>query len=403
MSPLPPGSWKRPASMTSEPHAAADETTVAAAGHGGDAEPPFSSHLESIGKLAASTVLTNDGLMPALQEIAEVSAQVLDVDRVAIYQFDKAEQTAYCTNIYTRQTNTHGPGDNVNLGAHADYIDSQKHQHIFSVADVANDGRVDDIRHLLQPIGIGAFMDVTVRREGRFAGSIVFSQFGDAHLWTKEEQALGGVFAEFVSRTWETHDRRRMESIFKDFADAASDWFWETDAAGRFTYLSDRFYDVSGTEPISIIGKTNAELGRYIEKPEDIERVAQALAAHEPYKNVIASRVLPDGRRLWVRTGGVPVFDERGQFSGYRGASTDISESMQAEADLREQANLLQTILDNVPAIVAFRDQDARFVFANKKGAAVHALFTSGGPDTSVVEVLCNSAIPQTIILERLH
>ena len=168
-----------------------------------------------------------------------------------------------------------------------------------------------------------------------------------------------------------------MESIFKDFADAASDWFWETDAAGRFTYLSDRFYEVSGTKPSSIIGKTNNELGRYIEKPEDIERVAHALAAHEPYKNVIASRVLPDGRRLWVRTGGVPVFDERGRFSGYRGTSTDISESMRAEANLREQANLLQMILDNVPAIVAFRDQDARFVFANKKGAAVHALHPS--------------------------
>ena len=32
---------------------------------------------------------------------------------------------------------------------------------------------------------------------------------------------------------------RESEERLRDFAEASSDWFWETDAEHRFTYLSD--------------------------------------------------------------------------------------------------------------------------------------------------------------------
>lgn len=46
----------------------------------------LSRQLELVGKLAASTVLIDEGLQPALREITEIAGEVLDVDRVAIWR-----------------------------------------------------------------------------------------------------------------------------------------------------------------------------------------------------------------------------------------------------------------------------------------------------------------------------
>ena len=51
-------------------------------------------------------------------------------------------------------------------------------------------------------------------------------------------------------------ERRQSEHRFKDFADAASDWFWETDQNHKFTYVSQPYYDFTGFQPEERLGRT---------------------------------------------------------------------------------------------------------------------------------------------------
>lgn len=81
-------------------------------------------------------------------------------------------------------------------------------------------------------------------------------------------------------------ERRRME----DFATAASDWFWETDAEHRYTWFSERVEDYTDFPREWHYGKTREELG-----VPDISREAwkahlDDLRNHRPYRNFDYSR-----------------------------------------------------------------------------------------------------------------
>ena len=54
---------------------------------------------------------------------------------------------------------------------------------------------------------------------------------------------------------------RESEARFRDVTEAASDWIWEMDENLRFTYLSERFYDLTGIAPRHVLGRTRWELG----------------------------------------------------------------------------------------------------------------------------------------------
>ena len=60
----------------------------------------------------------------------------------------------------------------------------------------------------------------------------------------------------------------KSERRFKDFAETAADWFWETDCDHRFTYLSQRFHEITGIPTDQLRGMTATEIvpGRIVEE-----------------------------------------------------------------------------------------------------------------------------------------
>lgn len=126
------------------------------------------------------------------------------------------------------------------------------------------------------------------------------------------------------------------ERRFKDFADASVDWYWEMDAALRFSYFSDRFSAISGVEQAALLGKTRQETGIPNVDLDVWETHLAQLDAHEPFRDFTHPRTMADGRIVWLAINGKPIFGEHGQFIGYRGTGRDITKQMDHEAELAE-------------------------------------------------------------------
>ena len=62
----------------------------------------------------------------------------------------------------------------------------------------------------------------------------------------------------------------------------------------------------------------------------------ETLDAHLPFRDFELARPMPDGGKRYVSVSGLPVFDENGRFTGYRGVGRHITERKQAEQALRE-------------------------------------------------------------------
>lgn len=152
------------------------------------------------------------------------------------------------------------------------------------------------------------------------------------------------TFVDITERKRAERMLRESEKRFRDFAESATDWFWEMDADLRFTYVSGRFAVVTGVSPDTLLGRTRAELlalygtDRIGKKArESWQAFFGELAAHRPFRDF-----RPPGRRdggfaNYIAVSGKPVFDEEGRFAGYRGTGTNISAQIRTEQSLRQR------------------------------------------------------------------
>ncbi|MEM6496166.1 MAG: EAL domain-containing protein [Pseudomonadota bacterium] len=132
----------------------------------------------------------------------------------------------------------------------------------------------------------------------------------------------------------------RDERMLHDFAEIASDWFWETDAQHRFTFFSNRISEVVGVPAEVFLGKCRAELPLGFDDTALWSDHVADLEARRPFRDFTYQARRPtDNSVFWVRTSGQPVFSQNGLFLGYRGTGLDVTVEVLARTQL-EQSNV---------------------------------------------------------------
>jgi PAS domain S-box-containing protein len=136
------------------------------------------------------------------------------------------------------------------------------------------------------------------------------------------------------SRQVNAETRLRLEKRrFLDITRAASDWIWETDEDGDITYVSDRAVQAVGLPPLLLKGKQLTDLGTFQSSIGQLSRAESAIAKHIPFRAVPMTIIDTEGEEKIFNISGVPVFNEKGRFVGYRGTSDDITARLTAEND----------------------------------------------------------------------
>ncbi|MEX2454549.1 MAG: PAS domain S-box protein, partial [Rhodospirillaceae bacterium] len=127
------------------------------------------------------------------------------------------------------------------------------------------------------------------------------------------------------------------EQRFRDFAEASSDWMWETDADFRFTWVSGGISHGDGKSSDDFIGRTRWEMfGADIENDERWRAHIESLLARRPFRDARFSRMGVGGETLHRSVSGVPYYDpDDGSFLGYRGTTSDITAQVEAEQRYR--------------------------------------------------------------------
>ncbi|WP_312241873.1 EAL domain-containing protein, partial [Pantoea sp.] len=122
------------------------------------------------------------------------------------------------------------------------------------------------------------------------------------------------------------------ENRFRDVAEAASDWIWETDAQGKISYLSVRFTDVTGYD-----GKQ--WLGRHLDHllSHATHSVVEWLTHYgeEAHRSPLRCHFISaQGERRICRLAAKAVW-RSGQLDGFRGTVTDITQEVEAQARIQ--------------------------------------------------------------------
>jgi PAS domain S-box-containing protein len=160
---------------------------------------------------------------------------------------------------------------------------------------------------------------------------------------------------EATERLAETLDR------FRDLAIIASDWLWETDEELKFTYLSERAYEVYGWKPGIGIGLSRIDLldqGYWEVDPKMLARQEASMKSQEIFRKCESLVTIPGRGQYYISTSGTPFFDDQGNFKGYRGSCTDISGRKKSEIALQRSEERISKLYNETPIMMHSIDRN---------------------------------------------
>ncbi|HXM81281.1 MAG TPA: EAL domain-containing protein [Burkholderiales bacterium] len=141
-------------------------------------------------------------------------------------------------------------------------------------------------------------------------------------------------------------EARAGEQRFRDLTELSADWYWETDAQHRITWIS------AGGPVATFFGNTPTFGKHFWEIPrvqvderalqDHLERLGEQL----PFFDLEITRTDERGARMIHIISGQSRVTPRGQFLGYRGVGRDVTEQRRAERALFQAKERLELALD---------------------------------------------------------
>ncbi len=127
---------------------------------------------------------------------------------------------------------------------------------------------------------------------------------------------------------------QESEDRFRDIVENMADWIWEVDAQGRYTYCSNHVEELLGYTEAEMLGKTPFDLMDPTEADRVRDLFLNAVANRAPLDKLENWNRTKDGQLVFLETRGVPVFGVDGEFRGYRGVDSNLTDKKIAEEDL---------------------------------------------------------------------
>ena len=169
----------------------------------------------------------------------------------------------------------------------------------------------------------------------------------DVYRWVsdnvKPRYNTDGVFIGFIGACMDIDDKKsfteklqQRELLFKTIANASPVGLWMTDKEAKNSFVNDTWIEWTGIPYEKQLGV--GWLDKVVK--EDRKKVPtefrDAMEKREKYTSQFRI-IRTDGKLRWCLTEGSPYYDINGEFAGYAGSVTDITDRILIEKDLEEK------------------------------------------------------------------
>jgi PAS domain S-box-containing protein len=156
----------------------------------------------------------------------------------------------------------------------------------------------------------------------------------------------------------------RTERRYRDLVDNASDMIYRTDPYGRFTFVNPVATRILGFDEGELLSMKYFELMRPDWVPRAMNFYEKAAKTRESTYLEFPVRK-KDGGEIWVGQHVRPIITA-GRIEGFQGMARDITDRVNAQADLRAERDFVSAILDTAPSLIMVLDSNGRVVRFNR-------------------------------------
>lgn len=235
-----------------------------------------------------------------------------------------------------------------------------------------------------------------IRRHLTSQGTIIWVRLETAAF---ERCGRGACLTTVLNLTGEVETERALrdsEQRLRQLFETASEWYWETDAGGRLTFISQNFEAMYGIPVAEMLGKRINEHAASKVDLRTATRALEAIKARKSLRGLIYTHELADGRMVRVMISAIPIFDDDGAFRGYCGVSKDVTAQIEAECALRDNEQRFRQLFEIAADYYFEQDEDYRYSYVSP---GYEALF---GTTLSQVKGMRLSDLPEVSVDPRM-
>ncbi|MFZ4520267.1 MAG: PAS domain S-box protein [Bacteroidales bacterium] len=164
-----------------------------------------------------------------------------------------------------------------------------------------------------------------------------------------------GIFRDITQRKLAETKVRESEQRLHEIVELTNDWIWEIDPSWKYSFVSPKIFDILGYLPDEMIGRSPFDFLM----PQDVAKVKEGVRGmvhqFKPLNAIINRAIHKDGHIVYLETSGIAIFNEQGEYKGYRGADRDVTlrklyerELIVAKEKAEESDRLKSSILSNM-------------------------------------------------------
>ena len=238
--------------------------------------------------------------------------------------------------------------------------------------DAAQDTQV--VHEIQQALGFTSLINVPIiDHEDNLMGCLELHDKANGEKFTNQDiemlqgLAAGAAIAMRNTLILEKHraiqaELRSTKERYRNLVESTSDWVWEVDKTGCYTYVSPNLEMLLGYPTAEMIGQTPFDL-MPTREAERVKHIFFTQIAKDelPINRLVNKNLHKNGQEVILETSGVPFYDDSGVFSGYRGIDRDITASFKQE----QKEKMAVMVQDNTSEAVMVIDENLRIVSIN--------------------------------------
>ena len=200
------------------------------------------------------------------------------------------------------------------------------------------------------PLEVDVSLSVMKDNDGKIIGSIgVIKDITDQKI---AERALA-------------YEHGRLQALLDNIPDS----IYFKDENNKFVLVNKTKAVHSQKTPEELVGKTDYDFLPADEADKAFQDDKHIIETGQPIINSVEKLTGSDGTERWVSFTKIPWHNQDRKIIGTMGISRDVTDWKNAEMQVAKEHELLQTLIENIPDSVYFKDDQNRFVLVNKAKA----------------------------------
>ena len=197
---------------------------------------------------------------------------------------------------------------------------------------IFGDRRLLGVSYFLGTLIVSAFQEAGFAQLGLLVSCIAVMMIAAVRQATSD-------FERAIAQHQQDLRAQRSDRLLQEYEQSGQGWFWETDRQGCLTYLSEtlaRTLDIAEDELVGQLITDIVSAGDH-QNGGGERTLGFHLSTRTGFSDIHVRAAATRDERWWSISG-QPVFNEFGQFHGFRGSGTDLTEMRRSQAEVKRLA-----------------------------------------------------------------